>query len=102
MDIKVVARHGDLAEDVKHAAVDKVMKLARYFEGVHWITVTLDGGSEIKKAEVVIGAVRGTKIVAEAEGPDLHEAIDLVIDKAEHQLTKFKEKLKDHRHKEDH
>jgi len=100
LDIKVVARHGDLAEEIKQAAIDKVMKLDRYFEGVHWITITLDGGSDIKKAEVVIGAVRGTRIVAESEGADLHEAIDFVVDKAEHQLTKFKEKLKDHRHRD--
>lgn len=100
MDIKVIARHGDLPAETKQAAVDKVMKLDRYFEGVQWITVTLDGCSDVKRAEVVIGAVRGAKIVAESEGPDLHEALDLVVDKAEHQLTKFKEKLKDHRHRE--
>ena len=99
MDIKVVARHGALSRDLRTYASDKMTKLERYFEGIHWITVTLDDqpDAKVKKAEVVMGAVRGATLVAEAENHDLHAAIDRVVDKAEHQLTKFKEKLKGRR-----
>ena len=97
LDIKVVARHGELSRDLRAYAREKMAKLERYFEGVHWVTVTLDDQPELKKAEVVMGAVRGTTLVAEAEDHDLHAAIDRVVDKAEHQLTKFKEKLKGRR-----
>ena len=97
MDIKVVARHGEVSDDLRTYTQQKVMKLERYFEGLRWITVTLDGSTEVKRVEVVMGAVRGATLVAEVEEKDLHAAIDLVVDRAEHQLTKFKEKLKHRR-----
>ena len=95
MDITITDRHRDVPEELRAYVEDKVMKLDRYFEGVQWIKVILDGHGEPKAAEILIGVVRSNTLVAEVKDADLHAAIDLVVDKVEHQLTRFKEKLKD-------
>ena len=97
MDITITDRHGDVPADLREYVEQKVLKLDRYFEGVQWIKVILEGHSDPKTAEIVIGAVRSNTLVAEVSDADLHTAIDLVVDKAEHQLTRYKEKLKDRR-----
>ena len=100
MDIKVVARHGELSQDLRSYAEDKMTKLERYFEGIHWVTVTLDDQPEGEDKESGSGHGRRPRRDAggRGRGPTIcTRAIDSVMDKAEHQLTKFKEKLKGHR-----
>ena len=45
------------------------------------------------RAELLISVKKGSQIVCHEEGKDLYAAIDLALDKAETQLTRFKEKL---------
>ncbi|MFH0963881.1 MAG: ribosome-associated translation inhibitor RaiA [Planctomycetota bacterium] len=97
MKISITGRHGELADDLREYAAQKVGKLEKYFGRIQWIKVILDGHTEPRSAEIVIGVVRGSTLVAEASAADLHAAVDLLIDKAEHQLTRFKDKLQDKR-----
>ena len=49
------------------------------------------------EAEVVIRVGGGRPLVSHALAKELYAAIDLVIDKAETQLTRHKERVKDHK-----
>jgi ribosome-associated translation inhibitor RaiA len=59
------------------------------------IEAVLGHSGEGAAVEVVISVPRGSPIVCRSTAQDLHAAVDLVLDKAEIQLTKHKERIKD-------
>jgi putative sigma-54 modulation protein len=78
--IQITGRDEQVTSRNKDHAREKLAKLARYFDG-------------ITKLEAVLGHSGGEAEVEVAA--DLYAAIDLVLDKAEAQLTKHKERVKD-------
>ncbi len=95
--IVVTGRDGQVTSRNREHAEDKITKLERYFDGINRIEAILSHSGDVAKAELVITVPRGRPIVCHSEAKDLYAAIDLVVDKAEIQLTKFKERLKDHK-----
>ena len=51
--------------------------------------------------ELVISVRKRNPIVCHSQGASLYAAIDVALDKAESQLTRFKERLKKHHHRND-
>ena len=52
-------------------------------------------GGDVGAAELIVSVAREhTRFVAHADGESLYAAIDLVVDKMERQLRRYKEKLK--------
>ena len=98
--ITITGRNGVTSRQKDHAK-EKVTKLERYFNGITRIDVVLDKvldkGADSYRAEVLISVKRGSQIVCHHNDKDLYKAIDLVLDKAETQLTRFKEKLQGRR-----
>lgn len=97
MNITITARHLRVTEDMKDYAEDRARKMWKYFDRISKIEVILDVDGEKYTAEMIVTATRHTQVVAHAKDADIHAALDKVTEKAERQLTKFKEKLKDHR-----
>lgn len=93
--IHVTGRDAEVtARNRKHAEV-KLTKLAKYFKGIVKIEATLGHTGDSAAAEVVISIPRGRPLVCRSRAQDLYAAVDLVLDKAETQLTKHKERLKE-------
>jgi len=97
MDIVISGHQLDLTEELKDYAHDRAEKLGRYFVGLTRIRVMLEKEARGYRAEMVVSARKGVQLVCQADEPELHAALDLVTDKMERQLTRFKEKLHDHR-----
>ena len=97
MNIRITGRHLDVTDALRECVSEKVARLTRFFDGVIDVDVTLALDGDQCMAEVRVPAVRGQTIVAQATGSEMYQAIDLVIDKTERQLTRLKEKLRDHR-----
>ncbi|MBN1419644.1 MAG: ribosome-associated translation inhibitor RaiA [Planctomycetes bacterium] len=97
MEIVVTARDPSITTGMKKHASQKMEKLQRYFDGANHVEVILDREGLQNVVELVITVPRGGTIVCHSRGEDLYAAIDMVIDKAETQLTRFKEKIKDRR-----
>lgn len=97
MEIVVTGRCPEITPTMKRHAQRKVGKLSRYFEGTNQVEVVLDRDGADSKVELIIGVSRGGTIVSQCRDEDLYAAIDKVLDKAEKQLTRYKEKLKDKR-----
>ena len=95
--ILIIGRNGKVTSTQKDHAKDKISKLERYFNGITRIEVILEKSDERSRAEVVINVKRGGQIVCHCDDKDLYAAIDLVIDKAEVQLTRHKEKVQSKR-----
>ena len=97
MQIKISTRHGHVSEEVQKHIQEKAGKLLHFFDRISMIEMTLDHQRELKLVELSVDAEHKHDFFAKEEHPDLYTAVDLVIDKIEHQIRKYKEKIQDHR-----
>jgi putative sigma-54 modulation protein len=97
MKIQVTGRHLRLTGPIREYVEEKVLKAQKYFSHIIWAQVLLTVEKRSHQAEIVIHAAKQT-FRAQADSADLYAAVDLATDKIDHQLKKYKEKLKE-RHK---
>jgi putative sigma-54 modulation protein len=98
VQIKISARHGHLSEATQEFIQEKAEKLPRLFERLTMIEVTVDLNNEHKKmVEFVVQAEHKHDFVAREGHDDVLAAVDLVMNKIEGQLRRYKEKIQDHR-----
>jgi putative sigma-54 modulation protein len=98
VQIKISVRHGQLTNDVQQSIQDRAQKLLHFFDRLTMIAVTVDlERKEQKVVEVLVQAEHKHDFVARESHPDLLAAVDLVLDKLEGQLRRYKEKIQDHR-----
>lgn len=97
MQIKISTRHGHLNEESQKFIEQKAQKLLRFFERLTSIEVTVDLENTTKIVEFVVSAEHKHDFVARESHTDVRAAVDLVLDKLEKQLRKYKEKVQDHR-----
>ena len=101
MDVVVRAHHIELTEGLKQHAQEKFGKLDKFFENIQEIRVELVANQvraeEQRQVCQVTIFVAGSIIRAEVFSRDMYASMDMVYDKLEKQLTKYKEKVKDHR-----
>jgi putative sigma-54 modulation protein len=97
VQIKISARHGHLSEPTQQFIREKAEKLLRFFERLTSIEVTVDLKNETKQVEILVSAEHKHDFVARERNNDILAAVDLVVDKLEGQLRKYKEKVQDRR-----
>jgi putative sigma-54 modulation protein len=96
-NIIVTGRDSEVSSVNKAHAEDKIAKLERYFDGIQKIEAILGHSGDQADVELVISVRRAKPIVCHSHAKDLYAAIDMVLDKAEIQLTKLKERVKAHK-----
>lgn len=97
MQIKISARHGHLSDATREKISAKVEKLARLFERLLAIEVTVDLEHEqTPHVDIRVSAEHKHDFVAAEQSSSLMGALDGVIHKLEQQLRKYKEKVQDH------
>jgi putative sigma-54 modulation protein len=97
VQIKISARHGQLAEASQQFIKEKAQKLLRFFDRLTMIEVTVDLQEGMKTVEFVVQAEHKHDFVARESHSDIMAAVDLAEAKLEKQLRKYKEKIQDHR-----
>jgi putative sigma-54 modulation protein len=98
VQIKISSRHGHLSEPSQEFIREKVSKLPRYFERLTSIEVTVDLKHDHQTTvELLVSAEHKHDFVAHESHPDVLVAVDMVIEKLEGQLRRYKEKVQDHR-----
>lgn len=97
MQIKVTTRHGHLSDDHQDQIREKVGRLEHHFPRLMMIEVIVDNREDHKKVELLVSAEHKHDFVASDTNKDLFAAVDLVIDKLDQQVRKYKEKIQDHR-----
>lgn len=93
MKVKVHARNIKLTEALKEAVEKKVSKLEKYFIDDVEAKVTLSVQKNRHIVEVLI-PFNGIAIRAEEATDDMYKSVDLVEEKLERQIVKYKTKLK--------
>jgi putative sigma-54 modulation protein len=96
VQIKISARHGHLHEATQEHIRDKANKLTHYFQRLMMIEVIVDLKDEEKVVEFLVSAEHKHDFVAKESNQDILVAVDLVLEKLERQVRKYKEKITDH------
>jgi putative sigma-54 modulation protein len=98
MQVTVTGRHLEATEALKQYASERFNRLEKYLPDNSNATITL---SVVKKvhhiAEAMIKA-DGVLIQASEETEEMYSSIDLLFEKIERRVRKYKEKLTDHKH----
>lgn len=97
MQIKISTRHGHLSEETQGHIKEKVEKLLHYFDRITAIYVTVDLHNSTRVVEIEVDAEHKHDFISKAENEDLFAAVDNALEKMEHQIVKYKEKIQDHR-----
>ena len=92
MKIKITGRHIDVSERLKEYAEKRISKLEKYFQQLIDIHLILYVEKLDHAAELVING-DSVQFHAREKAADLYSAIDLLIDKMETQIGRFKERI---------
>ena len=98
MIIIMSGKQMDLTDGIKHAIEEKLGRLDFYLHPETDVKVTVSAKKARQKVEVTIFPINGPIIRAEDIEENLYAAIDIVYDKLNIQLRKYKKRLQD-RHK---
>ena len=97
VQIKISARHGHLHEATQEFIREKADKLTHHFQRLMMIEVIVDLKEDEKVVEFLVSAEHKHDFVASERNKDILAAVDLVLDKLEAQVRKYKEKIMDRR-----
>ena len=98
MQVTVNGRHIEVTDSLKQYATEKFGKLDKYLPKAVQVIITL---SVVKKVHHIAEAAiksNGLLIQASEETEEMYSAIDLLIEKIERRVRRYKEKLVDHKH----
>ena len=96
MRIKIDGHHVELTTAMQEYIQSKMTRIERHFEHVVDVRVVLGVEKQRHKVEATIH-VTGHNIHAGSEHEDMYAAIDLLLDKLDRQIKKYKEKMTNHR-----
>lgn len=97
MNLTITGHHIEVTPALRDYVSGKVEKVIRHFDHVTSVHVILSVEKLVQKAEITLH-VKGKDIYADASDTDLYAAIDLLIDKLDRQVQKYKGKHNDHGH----
>jgi putative sigma-54 modulation protein len=92
MNLSVSGHHLDVTSSIRSYVETKLGRVMRHFDHVIDAHVILTANKLVRKAEVTLH-VRGKDLHCESEQADLYAAIDLLADKLDRQVLRYKDKL---------
>jgi putative sigma-54 modulation protein len=97
MNLNITGHHIEVTPALREYVTGKVDKIIRHFDHVTSVHVILSVEKLVQKAEITLH-VKGKDIYADSSDADLYASIDLLIDKLDRQVMKYKDKHNDHGH----
>ena len=91
MNLNVSGHHLEVTPAIRDYVRSKIERVSRHFDHVIDAHVILTVDKQRQKAEVTLH-VRGKDLHCECEDADLYAAIDLLVDKLDRQVLKYKGK----------
>jgi putative sigma-54 modulation protein len=95
MQLSVKGRNLEVTDALRSYAEEKLRRLTKYFENIVTAHVVLALEKHRQIAEVTL-RVRDLTIRAEESTEDLYSSIDLVVEKLERQILRYKERIAAH------
>ena len=97
MHTKITGRHMDVTEAMRAYVNRKIPRLSKYYNRISELEVIVDGEGLVHKIEIIIKVDNRQRLVANHRGEDAYGCFDAALDKIERQLTKHKEKSRNHK-----
>lgn len=101
MDIQISGRRLEITDEIRKYAEERAERLFRFFERIGKVQMVLSSKVSTKGprygAELAVSGPKQMRLAATATEELLNAAVDKVIDKMERQITRHKEKLREHR-----
>ncbi|MEM9532529.1 MAG: ribosome-associated translation inhibitor RaiA [Pseudomonadota bacterium] len=95
MEISVTGRSIEVTPALRRRVEKKMKRLAKHYDHLIDVSVVLDVNRHEQLAEATVNA-SGKTFFADASSDDLYVAIDLLSDRLDRQILKFKDKMRDH------
>lgn len=95
MQLNITGQHVEITTALREFVNTKFAKLAQYSDRITQVRIVLKVERVQQIAEATLH-VSGGELHATSEADDMYAAIDVLIDKLARQLTKHKDKLKQH------
>ena len=97
MNIQITGHNLDITDNIRKHVINKLERSTKATDKITNINVILSAQKLTHNAEVTV-QLSGKSIFVESESQDLYTAIDLLMDKLDRQLTKYKEKKSNYDH----
>ena len=95
MNLQISGHHIEVTPALREYVETKLDPVIHHFDQVTGVSVVLSVEKLKQKAEVTLH-VPGKDMHAEESGEDLYAAIDVLFDKLDRQVQKYKQKVQDH------
>ena len=96
MNLQISGHHLEITPALHDYVTGKLERVTRHFDHVIDVSVILSVEKLKQKAEVTVH-LAGKDVYVESIDEDLYAAIDVLADKLDRQVLKFKEKQTEHR-----
>ena len=100
MKVKIAERHTTQSDALRAYVIEKTEVLERYFDRIISVDVILSVEKERQIADFHAHLTNRKIIKAHEESPDMYASIDKAIDRLKRQLVKYKDHLRETRHRE--
>ena len=95
MNLQVSGHHLEITPALRDYVTEKLERVTRHFDHVIDVNVILSVDKLKQKAEVTVH-LSGKDIYVESIEEDLYAAVDVLADKLDRQVQKYKQKMQDH------
>jgi putative sigma-54 modulation protein len=95
MNLQLTGHHLEITPALRDYVQNKLTRVSNHFDHVIDVRVTMSVEKLVQRAEATLH-VPGQDMHVECEDENMYSAIDLMIDKLDRQVLKYKEKLVDH------
>ena len=97
MNIEITSRHARVTPEVEDYARKRVDRLTKFVRPEARVELVLDHEHERFHAELIVAGQRGPVVIGHVQHETAKSAIDLVVDKVNHQLAKVRDRKKHRR-----
>ncbi len=98
MQVTVKGRHMGVSEALKAYCDEKAERLPRFLDRIQSIEFVVDGKDGLHTVEIIVHSAGAQPFVATEQHEDAYAAVDLLIDKIEEQLRRYKERRRNRKH----
>ena len=95
MQINLTGHHVEITDSLRDYVNNKFTKLERHFDHINNVHVVLNVEKLNQLAEATVH-LNGTEVFASSQNGDMYTSIDLLIDKLDRQILKYKGKIQQH------
>lgn len=99
MQISISGRHLRLSEREQEYVTNKASKLEQFFDKIQTVDVIVSKEGARCVLEVIVKPDHHESFVASQTGQDVYSCMDIILGKIERQVTRHKEKIRNHKHR---